>query len=441
MTTTKLTVTERIFQLLQHLGIQEAHFASRSLGDLTGFAEQHPEMFASLTLVCPATPPIDIIRPFGSKLLVFRGDGSDYDPLSQVIETLPEATLAVLQNDIAWSDLVARHKNEITSALLPFLAKHITSAELPNLPVSDKTHGVVAGISYHIQGSGPPLVLMPLGLVPSQWEPIIPVLAEKYCTITLGGAELGMVSLLEKRAATAGYLDMVKALVQEAQLQPGESVLEVGCGTGVLNRWLARHTDRRNPIMGVDINRYFLREATDMARNDGLGDIVQFREGDATALPFTNDQFDMTISVTVLEELNADAALAEMIRVTKPGGTVGVIVRAKDIPYFVNLPLGDALKTKVQHPSAQGSDAAENGCADASLYRRFQASTLTDVKMFPYLAALNEEFVIDIFLDSVGYLLDQSEKEELQKACTLARIDGTFVFSYPHHCAVGKKPA
>jgi len=250
-----------------------------------------------------------------------------------------------------------------------------------------------------------------------------------------------MVSLLEKRAATAGYLDMVKALAQEAQLQPGESALEVGCGTGALSRWLARYTDRRNPITGVDINRYFLREATDMVRNDDLGDVVQFKEGDATALPFTDDQFDMTISVTALEELNADAALAEMIRVTKPGGTVGVIVRAKDIPYFVNLPLDDALKAKVQHPSAQGGDAAENGCADASLYRRFRASALTDVKMFPYLAALNEEFVIDIFQGSVSYILDQSEKEALQKACEQARVDGTFVFSYPHHCAVGRKPA
>lgn len=440
ITKTKLTVTERIVQLLQHLGIEKAHFASRSLDDLTGFAKRHPEMFASLTLVCPATPPIDIISPLGSKLLVFRGDGSDYDPLSQVIETLPDAILAVLQNDSAWSDLVARHAEEITSALLPFLEKH-TSAELSNLAINDKTYGVVAGISYHIQGSGPPLVLMPLGLVPSQWEPIIPVLAEKYCTISLGGAELGMVSLLEKRAATAGYLDMVKALVQEAQLQPGESALEVGCGTGALSRWLARHTDRRNPITGVDINRYFLREASDMARTDDLGDVVQFRDGDATALPFTDDQFDMTISVTALEELDADAALAEMIRVTKPGGTVGVIVRAKDIPYFVNLPLDDVLKAKVQHPSAQGGDAAEKGCADASLYRRFQASPLTDVKMFPYLAALNEEFVIDIFQGNVGYILDQTEKEELQKACAQARVDGTFVFSYPHHCAVGKKAA
>ncbi len=440
MTTTELTITERIAQLLQHLGVEKAHFASRNLGDLTGLAEQHPEIFASLTLVCPAPPSVDIVGALGPRLLVFRGDRTDYDRLGQLIETLPGATLAVLQNDIAWSDLVARHADEIMSTLLPFLAKQ-TPATLSNLSVRDGIHGVVAGVSYHIQGSGPPLVLMPLGLVPSQWDPIVSFLAEKYCTITLGGAELGMVSLLEKRATMAGYLDMVNALVQEAQLQPGESVLEVGCGTGALNRWLARHTNRKNPITGVDINRYFLREATNMTRNDGLEGVVQFKEGDATTLPFEDNQFDLTMSVTVLEEVDADAVLAEMIRVTRPGGTVGVIVRAKDIPYFVNLPLDDNLKAKIQHPSAHGSNAADDGCADASLYRRFQASTLTNVKMFPYLAAFNEDFAIDIFQGAVGQILGQAEKEALQEACAQARTDGTFIWSYPHHCAVGKKPA
>lgn len=125
-TTTEHTITDRIFQLLQHLGIKKAHFASRTLGDLTGLTEQHPEMFASLTMVCPAPPSVDIIRPIAPGLLVFRGTRSDYDSLGQIIESLPEATLAILQNDIAWSDLVALHKKEILSTLMPFLAKQTT---------------------------------------------------------------------------------------------------------------------------------------------------------------------------------------------------------------------------------------------------------------------------------------------------------------------------
>lgn len=157
-------------------------------------------------------------------------------------------------------------------------------------------------------------------------------------------------------------------------------------------------------------------------------------------LPFDDDQFDLTLAVTVLEEINADKALAEMIRVTKPGGSVGVIVRAKDVPYFVNIPLDAAVKAKVEHPSAQGSDAGPDGCADATLYNRFQASPLTNVKMLPYLAAFNEPFVIDFFRDSVSWVLDEAETAALHAACAQVKEDGTFVFSYPHHCAIGVKP-
>jgi hypothetical protein len=50
------------------------------------------------------------------------------------------------------------------------------------LPVGE---GDVAGVSYRIQGSGLPLVLLPLSLAPSQWEPLIPTLSTHYSSITL----------------------------------------------------------------------------------------------------------------------------------------------------------------------------------------------------------------------------------------------------------------
>ena len=266
------------------------------------------------------------------------------------------------------------------------------------------------------------------------------VLAASYCTITLGGPHLGMVALLEMRASTDGYRDMISALVQDVHLEVGHTVLEVGCGTGAVCRWLARRTAGHNPITGVDINPYFLREATGITHSTGLDGVVHYGEGDAHALPFDDDQFDLTLSVTMLEEVNADVALAEMIRVTKPSGSVGVIVRAKDLPFFVNLPLAAAVKAKIEHPSAHGSDAGADGCADATLYTRFQTSPLTEVKMFPYLAAFTEPFVVDVFRRAVSGSLNAAEQAALHAACEQAKADGTFVWSYPHHCAVGVKP-
>ena len=53
MSTAELSVAERLVQVLQHLGIERAHFAASLPADITGFAQAHPERLASLTLVCP----------------------------------------------------------------------------------------------------------------------------------------------------------------------------------------------------------------------------------------------------------------------------------------------------------------------------------------------------------------------------------------------------
>jgi hypothetical protein len=47
--------------------------------------------------------------------------------------------------------------------------------------------GEVAGITYWVRGSGPPVVLMPLDLTPSQWEQLIEPPSARYCTIRPGG--------------------------------------------------------------------------------------------------------------------------------------------------------------------------------------------------------------------------------------------------------------
>ena len=56
------------------------------------------------------------------------------------------------------------------------------------------------------------------------------------------------------------------------QVRPGEAVAEIGCGSGVLIRWLARQTAGANQILGVDMNRYLLREAASLIEKDGLSE-------------------------------------------------------------------------------------------------------------------------------------------------------------------------
>src|SRR5262249_818527 len=148
------------------------------------------------------------------------------------------------------------------------------------------------------------------------------------------------------------------------------TVLEVGCGTGVLDRWLARHTGGANHIVGIDISRYLLREAMALVRQEGLEGVVEFREGSAEALPLPENSFDGVMAGTVIQRVDADRMLREMVRVTKPGGRVAVVGHAHDMPRWVNLALPAELKARVEAPGWASDRGHQLGCDDASLYRR-----------------------------------------------------------------------
>ena len=74
------SVTDRISEVLDHLGIERAHFAASMLADVTEFAQRHPRRIASLTLVCP--PRLDSsLRDRGDRLQIVAGDqGRAYFP-------------------------------------------------------------------------------------------------------------------------------------------------------------------------------------------------------------------------------------------------------------------------------------------------------------------------------------------------------------------------
>jgi ubiquinone/menaquinone biosynthesis C-methylase UbiE len=436
-------IEDHILRVLQHLGITHAHVAARIPGDWQGLASTHPETIASLTLVCPQGMEPDILSPMASRLLVISGDrGTPAERARRVVTNLPEATLHILRDYVSptpYTDLAVDRTAEIGAAMTDFLA-HMDQRTRTRTVTLSEGRGEVAGISYQVQGTGSPLVLLPLSVAPSQWEPLLPQLTRQHCAITLSGPALGMVASLEGRGHTAGYLSVVGKLLETAHLKPGDVVLEVGCGTGVLDRWLAHRTAGANRIVGMDINRFLLREAMALARQEGLEHIIEFREGNAEAMPFPDSSFDVAMSSTVIQRVDADRMLPEMVRVTKPGGRVAVVGHAHDMPRWVNLPLRADLKAKVEAPGWADESGHPRGCDEASLYQRVHRVGLTQIRMFPQLATFDDRSRLQMLQATILPTLSPEEAKEWRNAVTQAEAEGTFFIATPFHCAVGTKP-
>ena len=429
-------VEERIIQLLQHLGIERAHFAACMPGDWAGLITSHPDIVSSLTLVCPWGMKVSALRPNTSRLLVITGDqGQPAEEVHRAVASLPGTKLIDLADYFSplWADVIADRAKDVGAAMTDFLSSIEQQQRLKEVALLEG-EGEIADISYSIRGSGTPLVLFPLALAPSQWQPLLPLLSARYCTITIGGPALGMVAFLEARGP--GYLRVVRGLVDETRLRAGETVLEVGCGSGVILRWLARHTNGANHIVGVDINRYLLREAAALAKKEGIEGAIELREGNAEALPFADSHFDVTMACTVMEEGNADRMLAECVRVTKSGGRVAVIVRSLDMPWWVNLPLRADLKKKAE---AQRGNVLKEGCADASLYRRMRQAGLKQLAMLPQWATFSERERLQFQQERIAAMLEPEEVNEWRKAIAQAEAEQTFFIAQPFHCAVGTK--
>ncbi len=106
-------------------------------------------------------------------------------------------------------------------------------------------------------------------------------------------------------------------------LAPGMRVLEVGCGPGTLAPYLAEGL-APGTVTGIDLDEDFIQRAEEKASRNGHHG-VQYLVANAYELPFSNHRFDAAVSYTGMGVLaDPRQAIREMLRVTRPGGSIAV---------------------------------------------------------------------------------------------------------------------
>ena len=119
------------------------------------------------------------------------------------------------------------------------------------------------------------------------------------------------VGTLVKRYESALLLDLLHP-------RPGETILDVGCGTGIFTLDIL---ELGSSVVGLEISLPMLMQARQKTGDNPFHPIT----ADMPSLPFADEVFDKTVSMTALEFVeNAHDAVREMFRVTKKGGTIVV---------------------------------------------------------------------------------------------------------------------
>ncbi len=215
----------------------------------------------------------------------------------------------------------------------------------------------------------------------------------------------------------AEQLSMFKQLTYERmRVQPGQKVLDVGCGPGTDTIPLAHWVGSSGQVIGVDHDAAMTAEADQRALKAGVNSYVTHKHADAIALPFESNYFDACRSERLfIHLLDPAKALSEMKRVTKPAGWI--VVFDSDLG---NISV-DASEIEIERRLVRvfAEHMVNNGYSGRQLYRLFKQQGLVDVSI-----QVCGFHITDYALARQMWLLDKVEREALALgAVTVQEID------------------
>ena len=115
----------------------------------------------------------------------------------------------------------------------------------------------------------------------------------------------------------------LKCIVVPGQAQ---AILDVACGTGDFSIAIAKKADKRTVVTGIDLSEGMLAVMAEKVRKGGLEGRIRAELGDCEQLRFADTSFDrVTIAFGIRNFAHREAALAEILRVLKPGGRLVIL--------------------------------------------------------------------------------------------------------------------
>jgi ubiquinone/menaquinone biosynthesis C-methylase UbiE len=233
-------------------------------------------------------------------------------------------------------------------------------------------------------------------------------------------------------------------VANEAEIQQGQKVLDVACGTGVLAREVLKRVGSEGSVFGLDINEGMLAVARE--KNPS----IEWRKGAAESIPFEDESFDTVISqFGLMFFVDKTSAIKEMFRVLKSGGRIAIAVWGslenavgyKKVVEILQRLFGDEAADSLRSPYSLGDVQVLKSLFEDAGIENAEIKTLEGKARFPSIESwmftdVKGWTLADILDDSQYQLLLNEAEKELRPFLT---DEGTVSFDHPAHIIVAKK--
>ncbi len=248
------------------------------------------------------------------------------------------------------------------------------------------------------------------------------------------------VRFLDAACAAASFQLYKRRLNELLNLRPGRRVLDLGCGTGDDARDMALSVGKDGLVVGVDNSQAMVTLANERARSSGLA--VEFHVADALKLPFPDGHFDGSRADRSLMHVpDARGALAEMIRVTRPGGPI--VIYEVD---FETLLLDSPHKILTRTIAHTWCDGFRNGWLGRHIPAIVGELGLKDIIVEPYTLMLTPELALPLLgsttsdrAAAAGAITAEQARQWVEHLADLERR-GCFFSSLSGYLVAGRKP-